>query len=187
MTAILSVLIGLAIIRDPRPRTFVLGVVASVLTIFTWMTQMHERYAYAALVVVLLLIPDRSLRWFAAILAVVITLEPHRRRAGDAGARGRPAGRRSAGDRRVGGGGRPVRAVAALAPEGRGRRTASQPLASAIGLRSPRSSLVDCRRASITCFAASAITTTGAINGTGTARKAVTTFLWAIAGSAIEL
>ena len=60
VTAILSVLIGLAIIRDPRPRTFVLGVVASVLTIFTWMTQMHERYAYAALVVVLLLIPDRS-------------------------------------------------------------------------------------------------------------------------------
>jgi hypothetical protein len=73
VTAILSVLIGLAIVRDARPRTFVLGVVASVLTIFTWMTQMHERYAYAALVVVLLLIPDRSIRWFATILAVVIT------------------------------------------------------------------------------------------------------------------
>ena len=51
-----------------------LGVVASVLTIFTWMTQMHERYAYAALAVVLLLIPDRAIRWFAAILAVVFTL-----------------------------------------------------------------------------------------------------------------
>ena len=74
VTALLSVLIGLAIVRDARPRTFVLGVVASVLTIFTWMTQMHERYAYAALVVVLLLIPDRAIRWFAAILAVVFTL-----------------------------------------------------------------------------------------------------------------
>jgi len=68
------VVIGLAIIRDPRPRTFVLGVVASVLTIFTWMTQMHERYAYAALVVVLLLIPDRGVRWFAATLGIVFTL-----------------------------------------------------------------------------------------------------------------
>jgi hypothetical protein len=34
---------------------------------------------------------------------------------------------------------------------------------------------VEDRRASITCFAASAITTSGAISGTGTARKAVTT------------
>jgi hypothetical protein len=74
VTAVLSVLIGLAIVRDPRPRTFVLGVSASVLAIFTWMTQMHERYAYAALIVVLLLIPDRPVRWFAAILGVVFTL-----------------------------------------------------------------------------------------------------------------
>ena len=74
VTAALSLLIGLAIVRDARPRTFVLGVVASVLTIFTWMTQMHERYAYAALIVVLLLIPDRAIRWFAATLAVVFTL-----------------------------------------------------------------------------------------------------------------
>jgi len=74
VTAVLSVLIGLAIVRDARPRTFVLGVVASVLAIFTWMTQMHERYAYAALIVVLLLIPDRAVRWMAAVLGVVFTL-----------------------------------------------------------------------------------------------------------------
>ncbi|MFL5685204.1 MAG: hypothetical protein ACJ77D_04045 [Chloroflexota bacterium] len=74
LTAALSVLIALSIIRDARPRTFVLGVVASVLTIFTWMTQMHERYAYAALVVVLVLIPDRRIRWLAAVLAAVFTL-----------------------------------------------------------------------------------------------------------------
>ena len=74
VTASLSVLIGLAIIRDPRPRTFILGVVASVLAIFTWMTQMHERYAYAALIVVLLLIPHRGIRWFTGVLAVVFTL-----------------------------------------------------------------------------------------------------------------
>ena len=74
VTAVLSVLIGLAIVRDARPRTFVLGVVASVLAIFTWMTQMHERYAYAALIIVLLLIPDRAVRWMAAVLGVVFTL-----------------------------------------------------------------------------------------------------------------
>jgi hypothetical protein len=74
VTAVLSALIGLAIVRDARPRTFVLGVVASVLAIFTWMTQMHERYAYAALVVVLVLIPDRPIRFSSAILAVVFTL-----------------------------------------------------------------------------------------------------------------
>jgi hypothetical protein len=74
VTAVLSVLIGLAIVRDVRPRTFVLGVAASVLAIFTWMTQMHERYAYAALIIVLLLIPDRAVRWMAAVLGVVFTL-----------------------------------------------------------------------------------------------------------------
>ena len=74
VTAVLSLLIGLAIVRDARPRTFVLGVVASVLAIFTWMTQMHERYAYAALIIVLLLIPDRAVRWIAAALAAVFTL-----------------------------------------------------------------------------------------------------------------
>ena len=74
VTAVLSVLIGLAIVRDARPRTFVLGVVASVLAIFTWMTQMHERYAYAALIIVLLVVPDRAVRWMAAVLGVVFTL-----------------------------------------------------------------------------------------------------------------
>jgi hypothetical protein len=44
------------------------------LVIFTWMTQMHERYAYAALIVVLLLIPEGRVRWFALALAVVFTL-----------------------------------------------------------------------------------------------------------------
>ena len=74
ITAALSVVIALAIVRDPRPRILALGVVASVLAIFSWMTQMHERYAYAALIVVLLLIPDRRVRWLTAVLAIVFTL-----------------------------------------------------------------------------------------------------------------
>jgi Gpi18-like mannosyltransferase len=74
VTGVLSLVIALAIVRDPRPRTLILGVVASVLVIFTWMTQMHERYAYAALIVVLLLIPEGRVRWFALALAVVFTL-----------------------------------------------------------------------------------------------------------------
>ena len=74
VTALLSAIIAVVIVRDPRPRTLILGVVASVLVIFTWMTQMHERYSYAAVAVVLLLIPDRWARWLAAALAVVSTL-----------------------------------------------------------------------------------------------------------------
>ena len=51
-----------------------LGVVASVLAIFTWMTQMHERYAYGALIFLLLLIPERRFIWLAIAFGVVFTL-----------------------------------------------------------------------------------------------------------------
>jgi hypothetical protein len=74
ITALFQVLIGVAIVRDPRPRTLILGLVASTLVIFTFMTQMHERYSFAALIFVLLLIADVRLRWLALGLAVVVTL-----------------------------------------------------------------------------------------------------------------
>jgi hypothetical protein len=74
VTAVLSVVIARGVLRDPRPRTLVLAVTASVLVVFTCMTQMHERYAFAAVPVLLLLAPEARPRWLWVALAVVFTL-----------------------------------------------------------------------------------------------------------------
>ena len=74
VTGVLSVVIALGVLRDPRPRTLVLAVTASVLVVFTWMTQMHERYAFAALPVLLLLAPEARPRWLWVALAITFTL-----------------------------------------------------------------------------------------------------------------
>jgi Gpi18-like mannosyltransferase len=74
VTAVLSLAIGWAILRDPRPRTLIVGLVASVLVVFTFMTQMHERYAYAALPLLTLAMPDLRLRWLWLMLSIVVTL-----------------------------------------------------------------------------------------------------------------
>lgn len=74
VTALLSVVIARGVLRDPRPRTLVLAVTASVLVVFTCMTQMHERYAFAAVPVLLLLAPEARPRWLWVALAVVLTL-----------------------------------------------------------------------------------------------------------------
>ena len=85
LTGLLSLVIALAIARDPRPRTLLLGLAASVLTFFVFMTQMHERYAYAALVFLVLLLAERRARWLAFTIAlrscsVSTLLRPCRRR-----------------------------------------------------------------------------------------------------------
>ena len=69
VTAGLSLVIAAAIIRDPRPRTLVLGTAASVLVIFVCMTQMHERYSYAALIALVLLLPERRVAALWAMFA----------------------------------------------------------------------------------------------------------------------
>lgn len=78
ITGLLSLVIAAAIVRDPRPRTLFVGLAASVLTFFTFMTQMHERYAYAALLFLVLLLPERLGRVSATSLwvgfAVVFSL-----------------------------------------------------------------------------------------------------------------
>ena len=74
VTAVVSAAIAIAIVLDPRPRTLALGVVASVLAIFAFMTQMHERYAYAALIELVLLLPEARMRWLWIAFAVVFTL-----------------------------------------------------------------------------------------------------------------
>ena len=62
------------ILRDPRPRTFILGLAASTLIWFGFLTQMHERYAYGALIFLLLLIPERRIAWLYLAFSVVFTL-----------------------------------------------------------------------------------------------------------------
>jgi Gpi18-like mannosyltransferase len=74
VTAILWTFIAVAVIRDPRPRTFILALAASVLVAFSFATSMHERYSYGALIFLLLLLPEPRMRWLNAGLGVVVTL-----------------------------------------------------------------------------------------------------------------
>jgi len=74
ITAILSLLVALAIVRDPRPRTLVVGLAAATLVAFCFLTAMHERYSYGALVFLMLLIPDVRMRWLGVAFGVVFTL-----------------------------------------------------------------------------------------------------------------
>ncbi len=73
-TALLSIVVAILIVRDPRPRTFILGLAASTLIWFGFLTQMHERYAYGALIFLLLLIPERRIQWLCLAFGVVFTL-----------------------------------------------------------------------------------------------------------------
>ena len=63
------------ILRDPRPRTFILGLAASTLIWFGFLTQMHERYAYGALIFLLQVIPERRIAWLYLAFGVVFTLD----------------------------------------------------------------------------------------------------------------
>jgi Gpi18-like mannosyltransferase len=75
ITGVLSLIIAAAILRDPTPRRLVLGLAASVLVFFTFMTQMHERYAYAAFVLLLLALDDRWIRWIWAAFGTLLMLD----------------------------------------------------------------------------------------------------------------
>jgi hypothetical protein len=73
-TAVLSLVVVAAIVRTPRPAVLILGVTASVMVVFTFMTQMHERYAYAALIIPVLLLARPSVRWWWLAFSVVFFL-----------------------------------------------------------------------------------------------------------------
>lgn len=75
LTGLLSLIVALLILRDPRPRTLILGLAASTLIWFGFLTQMHERYAYGALIFLLLLIPERRIAWLYVAFGVVFTLD----------------------------------------------------------------------------------------------------------------
>ncbi|HEV8403829.1 MAG TPA: glycosyltransferase 87 family protein [Candidatus Limnocylindrales bacterium] len=74
ITVVLSLVVAAAIVRDPRPRTFVLGLAVATLVAFCFLTTMHERYAYGAVIFLMLLVPDRRFRWLALALGIVFTL-----------------------------------------------------------------------------------------------------------------
>jgi hypothetical protein len=74
ITALLSVVVLAAVLRRPTPRTLVLATTASVLVFFCAMTQMHERYSYAALVIPVLLLAEAPIRWWWLGLSVAVTL-----------------------------------------------------------------------------------------------------------------
>ena len=65
---------ALAVVRDPRPRTLVLGLAAATLVAFCFLTSMHERYSYGALVFLMLLVPDVRMRWLGLAFGIVFTL-----------------------------------------------------------------------------------------------------------------
>jgi Gpi18-like mannosyltransferase len=71
LTGVLSIVVAILIVRDPRPRTFVLGLAASTLIWYGFLTQMHERYAYGALIFLALLLPERRIRWLWLVFGIV--------------------------------------------------------------------------------------------------------------------
>jgi hypothetical protein len=74
MTFVAEGMIAVAIIRRPTKDRLLLGLAAATLVSFCLMTTMHERYAYASLVLLAPLLARPAVRVAWAILAVTITL-----------------------------------------------------------------------------------------------------------------
>jgi hypothetical protein len=74
VTIALWVVIGLGLLRDPRPERLILALAASVMTYFTFMTQMVQWYSYAAVVIVLLLFYERRIRLAWEVLGFMVML-----------------------------------------------------------------------------------------------------------------
>ena len=74
VTAVLSIVIAIAVVRDPSPRRLFLALAASSFVFFTFMTQMHERYAYAAFVLMIPLLDIRAVRWIWLAFGTVLML-----------------------------------------------------------------------------------------------------------------
>jgi len=74
LAAVLGLFVAYRVWLDARPRTLVLGLAAMTLVAFTFLTTMHERYAYAAVVFLMLLIGDARLRWLGVAFGATFTL-----------------------------------------------------------------------------------------------------------------
>jgi hypothetical protein len=71
ITVLISLIVAAQIVRTPTPRTLILGLAASALVWYVFLTQMHERYAFPALLFLLLLVPERRILALYLVLAVV--------------------------------------------------------------------------------------------------------------------
>jgi Gpi18-like mannosyltransferase len=74
IAGLLDLAIAIAIIRRPMPRSLILGLTASVLVFFSFATQMHERYAFGALVFLALLVEEPAARLLSVAFGIVFTL-----------------------------------------------------------------------------------------------------------------
>ena len=98
-TAAGELAVFVAVLRSPSPRTLALGITAAALVAFSLLTTMHERYAYAALVFLALLIPERRFLAIWIAFGVVFTLNLLAAVPPTAVDRRAAAGRGTAGDR----------------------------------------------------------------------------------------
>jgi hypothetical protein len=69
-----ELVVFLAVLRSPTPRTLTLGLAAAALVAFCALTTMHERYAFGALVFLALLLPDRRVLALWLAFGAVLTL-----------------------------------------------------------------------------------------------------------------
>jgi hypothetical protein len=74
VTGLLAFVVANRVWRRPEPRTLILGLAAITLVAFTFLTTMHERYAYGALVFLMLLIPEPRIRLLSVAFGVVFSL-----------------------------------------------------------------------------------------------------------------
>jgi hypothetical protein len=74
VAGIFELVVFLALLRSPTRRTLALGLAAAVLVAFMFLTTMHERYAYGALVFLALLIPERRFLVLWLVFGVAFTL-----------------------------------------------------------------------------------------------------------------
>jgi Gpi18-like mannosyltransferase len=70
----LELVVFVAVYRSPTSRTLALGLSAAILVAFTFLTTMHERYAFGALVFLILLIRERRILALWIAFGVVMTL-----------------------------------------------------------------------------------------------------------------
>jgi len=71
---LLELLVFVSVLRRPTPTTLAWGLAASSLAAFVALTTMHERYAYPALVFLVLAFPDRRAVVLWLVFGVVFTL-----------------------------------------------------------------------------------------------------------------
>jgi dolichyl-phosphate-mannose-protein mannosyltransferase len=74
LAGILEVVVFFAVLRSATPRTLAIGLAAAVLVAFMFLTTMHERYAYGALVFLALLIPERRFLVTWIVFGIAFTL-----------------------------------------------------------------------------------------------------------------